>query len=109
MAKPSVKLLAKIDTVFEIRGRGVVIVPVWLSDLKVRVGTTIQLRSANGNIKDTEIAAIEFLKSKGQGGRIAFMLRKDVQREEIAEGMEIWLNEGNGAISAGDSRLGTHD
>ena len=84
------ELLGKVESVFSIPGRGTVIVPTWLSDLKVKVGDAIQLRSSDGQTKSTRTIALEFLKTE-TGSRAGFMLGNDVQKDEIADRAEIWL------------------
>jgi translation elongation factor EF-Tu-like GTPase len=84
------ELLGKVETVFSIPGRGTVIVPIWQSDLKVKVRDVIQLRITNGQIRNTRIIAVELLKTE-EGSRAGFMLPNDVPKNEVAEGAEIWL------------------
>ncbi len=76
-------------------GRGAVIVPVWLSDFRIKAGDPIQLRSPNGRVKDTRIAAVELLKQAEGQCRTAFQLSRDIAiaRDEIGEGTEIWVSE----------------
>jgi thiamine monophosphate synthase len=75
-----------------ISGRGAVIVPVWLSDIRIKAGDAIQLRSP-GRVKDTRIAAVELLKQAGGEGRTAFLLSREIviARDELVEGTEIWV------------------
>jgi translation elongation factor EF-Tu-like GTPase len=88
-----VLLLAKVESFFMISGRGAVIVPVWLSDLRVQVGDRVQLRSPNGRVKDTSIAGVELLKQTDGECRTAFLLSREVviTKEELGEGTEIWV------------------
>jgi len=86
------KFLGTVEAVFSITGRGVVIVPVWLSThLTVRNGDPVQLRRADGKFKNTRITSVEFLKRAGEGCQCAFMLPTDVAKDEITDGMEIWV------------------
>ena len=92
-------LLAKVEDAFTIPGRGTVIVPIWFSDLKVRSGDSIQLRAPSGQIKDTQIVAIELAyQGSGKGSRAAFILPRDVRKEDVREGTEIWLPEAAGEL-----------
>ena len=84
------KLLAKVEDVFTIPGRGVAVIPAWLSDLKVRVGDPVQLRSPSGVAKDSQIVSVEFAKQLN-GCRAAFMLSPDTLKEDAPPGTEIWL------------------
>jgi translation elongation factor EF-Tu-like GTPase len=68
-----VPLVAKVESFFRISGRGAVIVPAWVSDLKVKAGDTIQLRSSNGRVRDTRIAGVELLRRADGGCRSAFL------------------------------------
>jgi len=87
-------LFAKVETSFEIegRGRGCVIVPAFLADLRVRVGDPIQLRTPDGRVKDTHITAVEFLSGLDET-RLSFMLPRDIMNQDIPEATEIWLSE----------------
>ncbi len=85
------RLLGKVEHVFSITGRGVVIVPLGSSDLGLHRGDSIQLRAPGGQVRRTSIAALESM-NQGQGRprRPALMLPVDVAKDEIMEGMEIW-------------------
>ena len=85
-------LLAKVEAVFQVSGRGTVIVPAFVSDLRVRVGSPIQLRNPGGQVRDTLITAVEFLSDLDKC-RLAFMLPRDIAKQDVPEGTEIWLTE----------------
>ena len=85
-------LFAKVDSSFEITGRGCVVVPTFLSELLVRVGCPIQLRTPNGLVKDTHISAVEFLSGLNET-RLSLMLPRDVAKQDVPKGTEIWLTE----------------
>jgi hypothetical protein len=88
------RLLAKVETVFSVPGRGIVIVPAGLPDLKVRDGDQVQLRVPNGCTRDTCITAVESMnQGPGKPRRPAFMLPLGIEKHEIVEGTEIWLPE----------------
>jgi len=90
-----VKLLGRVESVFEIPGRGAVIAVVWLSDLKVRKGDPIQLRAPGGRSTNTVILSVESLnQGPDESRRTAFLLPPDVAKREIAAGDEIWVVEG---------------
>jgi len=86
-----VRLVAKVESFFRISGRGAVIVPAWVSDFKIKAGDSIQLRSANGRVRDTQIASVELLKQAHGDSRMAFLLVPGIATDEISEGTEIWL------------------
>ena len=89
-------LIAKVESFFMLSGRGAVIVPIWLSDFRIKAGDPVQLRSPNGRVKDTHIAAVELLKQRRGECRIALLLSREIAitRDEIGEGTEIWVSEG---------------
>jgi translation elongation factor EF-Tu-like GTPase len=94
------RFLGNIEIIFTIQGRGTVIVPIWHSDVKVKVGDRVHLRSSDGRIRDTKIAGVEMLKPVSEKCRAAFILARDVRKGEIAEGMEIWLPDANDTIQS---------
>lgn len=67
-------------------------VPVFLSDFRVRVGSAIQLRIPGGRVRNTNIASVEFITGL-DSNRLAFMLPPDVAKQDAPEGTEIWLVE----------------
>jgi hypothetical protein len=85
------QLLGKIEAVFSVPGRGTVIVPIWTSELLVRVGNPIQLRASDGKTIDTRINGVDFIKNQTGPSQMAFMLPLDVDKKEIVDGMEIWI------------------
>lgn len=87
------QLLAKVESVFSIRGRGAVVAVIWLSDLRVKAGDLVQLRSADGQVRDTCINGVELIKKAGADCQAAFLLPGDFPSNVIAEGTEIWLSE----------------
>ena len=87
-------LLAKVESVFQISGRGTAVVPVFLSHFRVRVGSPIQLRIPGGRVRDTHIASVEFVTGLDRS-RLAFMLPRDIAKQDAPEGTEIWLMETN--------------
>jgi hypothetical protein len=87
-----VTLLAKVEAVFTITGRGVAIIPAFLSDLHFRVKEPVQLRGPGGQIKNTYIASVELATTLDRC-RLAFMLPPDIHKEDVPEGTEIWLTE----------------
>jgi translation elongation factor EF-Tu-like GTPase len=102
-----VRLAAKVESFFRISGRGAVIVPAWVSDCKVKAGDSIQLRSANGRVRDTQIVSVELLKQTDGGSRAAFLLAPGITGDEITEGTEIWLIDmPTQQLSGRDSKLG---
>jgi hypothetical protein len=61
---------------------------------EIRVKRPIQLRTHDGRVLDTYIAAIEFVKRQDGGGRrTAIMLPRDLVKQDIPTGTEVWLLE----------------
>jgi translation elongation factor EF-Tu-like GTPase len=89
-----VTLLAKVESVFSIRGRGAVVAVIWLSDLRVKAGDPVQLRSADGQVRDTRINGIELIQKPGVECEAAFLLPGDIPSDAIAKGTEIWVAAG---------------
>jgi hypothetical protein len=90
------RILFKVEDVFEVSGRGYVITPVIPADatFEIRAKDPIQLRTPDGHVLDTYIAAIEFLKLQDGGGcRTAIMLPRDLVKQDIPTGTEVWLLE----------------
>jgi hypothetical protein len=70
------KLLFKVEDVFEISGRGRVIMPSMPaeSDFKIRLKDQIQLRAPDGRFFDTQIAGTEFAHgTKPDGSKVSQM------------------------------------
>jgi translation elongation factor EF-Tu-like GTPase len=87
-------LFAKVESSFEITGRGCVIVPVWLTDDKIRIKDSIQLRSAEGKVRETHITGIEVLCGlNASDSRTGILVTRDVKKQDVPEGTEIWLRE----------------
>lgn len=88
--------LFKIEEVFEIPGRGCVIVPAIGegADFKLQRHDAIQLRTPEGRILNTHIGSVEFLKRAVKPGRLAILLPSDVERQDVATGSEVWLTQG---------------
>lgn len=88
-------LLFKVGDVFDIQGRGCVLVPITDPTLEVRPGDQIQLRTPTDRIVDTHIASVEFLHGKKPDGgrfcRTAIMLPREFSKEDIPIGTEVWL------------------
>jgi translation elongation factor EF-Tu-like GTPase len=88
--------LFKVEDVFEIPERGCVILPRIPAELdfKIRVKDQIQLRTPDGRVFDTQIAAIEFADGRKEDGskssRMAIMLPRNITKEDVPSGTEVW-------------------
>jgi hypothetical protein len=87
------RLPGKVESVFTVANRGTVIVPLWLSDSKVRDGYAVQLRNPNNQPRNTRILSVEFLKGEGKSCRAAFLFPTDIYKDEIEVGAEIWIED----------------
>jgi translation elongation factor EF-Tu-like GTPase len=84
--------LFKIEEVFEIHGRGCVIVPLIAeqADFKIRPQDAIQLRTPDGRTLNTHIGSVELLKEVGSC-RMAILLPTDIQKQDVPKGSDVWL------------------
>lgn len=86
------RLLFKVEDVFDITGRGCVlasVVPDGL-DFKIRAEDRIQLRTPSGRLVETHIASIELLKIRDGPCRMAIMLPRELTKSDVPVGTEIW-------------------
>jgi hypothetical protein len=89
-------LFAKVEDAFSISGLGCVIVFKPLSDVNLRVRDPIQLRTQDGQIKDTYVAGIERVKynllaSVEDRSKVGISLPLDITKKDTPPGTEIWL------------------
>jgi hypothetical protein len=84
----------RVHKVFEIPSRGVVLVlpKDWGSDLRIRVGDRIQLRTPEARVFDTRIHAVELIKTT-DGCLAGIMLPREIAKSEIPTQAEIWPSE----------------
>jgi translation elongation factor EF-Tu-like GTPase len=88
--------LFTIEEVFEVSGRGCVIVPAMVegADFKIRPRDAIQLRTPEGRTLNTHIASVELLKPEVGACRMAIVLPPDVLKHDIPKGSDVWLTTG---------------
>jgi len=89
-------LLFKVEDVFDLSGRGCVLAPQIFSnvDVKVHAKDQLQLRTPDGKVLDTHIASIELGKPQdGSPCRAFIMLPRELGKEDIPIGTEVWLVE----------------
>jgi hypothetical protein len=84
--------LSKIELTFTVSTRGCIVVPVALTDPKLRVkaGDAIQLRGPSGCV-NARIKQIEWLKGHPGLSRYGFLLSEDVNESQISPETEIWV------------------
>ena len=85
--------LFKIENVFEVPGRGCVIVPAIAggADFKIRPRDAIQFRTPEGRTLNTHIGSVEFLKPAVGSCRMAILLPSDVSKQDVPKGTDVWL------------------
>jgi hypothetical protein len=88
--------LFKIEEVFEIPGRGCVIVPAIVegADFKIRPRDAIQLRTPEGRTLNTHIGSVEFLTPAVGVCRMGILLPSDVLKQDVPKGSDVWLTHG---------------
>jgi translation elongation factor EF-Tu-like GTPase len=85
---------SKVEDVFQISGRGCVVVPAIPRsslDFQLHTRDSIQLRNPDGRILDTYIAGIEILCGPRVIDRMAFLLPGNIRKEDVSKETEIWL------------------
>ena len=89
-------LLSKVEDVFEIEGRGCVLVP-GISDsvpkdVVIRRADPIELRKPDGSVVQTRIEAVEMVDCLDRTkSSVAVVLPLEVSKRDIPVGTEIWL------------------
>ena len=82
--------LSIVEAVFEISGRGCIIVPsVRTVASKVRRNDKILLKTPAGKVLDTHVHELEIA---CPGAGVGIELPSGIAKDEIPEGTEIWLN-----------------
>ena len=84
--------LSSVEDTFAITGRGVVLVPgVPRGEKKyfVRVGDSLEIRKPDGQRLLTRVAGIEMCSPPSKIG-IPLLLPRDVQKEDVPIGSELW-------------------
>jgi translation elongation factor EF-Tu-like GTPase len=85
--------LSKVEDVFQISGRGCVVVPAIPRsslDFQLDANDSIQLRNPDGRVLHTYIAGIEILCSP-KVDRMAFLLPGNITIQDVPRETEIWL------------------
>ncbi len=85
-------LLSTVEDVFEIEGRGCVVVPGVSHNASVRESAAIELHLPDGSVVSTRIHALEFL--DGPGRRtfcVPIILPPEFTKQDIPIGTKIWL------------------
>jgi hypothetical protein len=88
------RLLLKVEDVFNIAGRGLTLAPAIPDNLgfAIRPKDRIQLRTPNGRALDTHIASFSLSRPIGGGPTtVALELPSDIRRDDVPIGTEVWL------------------
>jgi hypothetical protein len=86
------RFLFKIEHVFELSGRGCVIVPrVKDSSIDVRINQQIQLRTPDVRRLDSYVGGLEILCGKDVHQHWAVLLPAEIRKQDIPAGTEVWL------------------
>jgi hypothetical protein len=88
--------LSKVEEVFEIKGRGCILLPGLLESLAkdknllMRRGDSIELRKPDGSIIQTQLAEIDALRGE-RGIFFPIVLPKQFSKTDVPIGTEVWL------------------
>ncbi len=87
------KFVNTIDDVFDIGGRGCVVVPgvPFTFGKDVKVGSEIEIRNPSGRIIRTTIKAFEMINRGRPMDSAPFLLPRDVKKQDIEAGSEVFL------------------
>jgi hypothetical protein len=96
------RFLFKVEDVLNISGRGCVIVPAIPQslDFRIRAKDQIELRTPTGRILETYIASLDLAKPQdGSPCRMVIMLPRDIAKQDVPTGTEVWFDQMNSVIS----------
>ena len=95
------QLLFRVDDVFTIRGRGVVVVVdvvEWPADIRLRVGDPIEVVRTDGSRRRTEARSIELMHMTDPTRRpVGVLLGPEVIKADVEVGAEVWWVDPAGA------------
>jgi len=83
-------LLLKVEGVFRVQGRGLVLQPGLSSETGVRAGERLELRRPDGSTVKTSLVAVELLCGPGKPCTWVLMLPHELTDEAVPAGTEIW-------------------
>lgn len=89
--------LCVVEDVFEITGRGCVLVP-GLSDKsppgsRLRTGQMIELRKADGTVLRTHLLAVDYLDRLDASWCVPVVLPPGVGKADVSRGTEVWIED----------------
>ncbi|HMF89993.1 MAG TPA: hypothetical protein VKL40_05070 [Candidatus Angelobacter sp.] len=88
--------MSKVEDTFQISGRGCVVVaavPRAHLDFRLRAKDSIQLRTPDGRVLNTHVAGIEIACGPGVKDGMAFLLPKEIAKQDVPKETEIWLTQ----------------
>jgi translation elongation factor EF-Tu-like GTPase len=86
-----VRLFSKVQDVFRVTGRGwFVLLGAMEPGIRVKPKDSIQPRTPDRRVLDTEVAAIEFVSGKLKS-HVAFGFPSNVKEEDAPRGTEVWV------------------
>lgn len=95
--KVEMKFVSKIDDAFNISGRGCIVVPgvPYTFEPSVVAGTAIEIRNPDGRTIRTQVEAFEMINRGRPMDSAPFLLPRDVTKQDIQIGAEIFLLDAN--------------
>ena len=94
------RLLCKVEDVFEITGRGCVLTPglseTTAADIQIRAKDSIQLRRPDGSVVRTHTHAVEILDGPNKRWCVPVLLPPEFTKSDVPIGTEIWLENPGG-------------
>jgi hypothetical protein len=97
--------LSAVKDVFEIEGRGCVLVPgldqSTSPKIRLRERDPISLHRPDGSVLDTRICALEFLDGPNRRWCVPILLPPNIKKADVPIGTEIWLLAESGESARG--------
>ncbi len=87
------KFIEEVEDVFEIRGRGCVIVPgiPYSFELTVGIGSELEIHNPSGSVVLTKLKGVEMLNRGKPMNHIPFCVTLDVKKGDIEIGAKLYL------------------
>jgi translation elongation factor EF-Tu-like GTPase len=87
------KFIEKVEDIFDISGRGCVIVPgiPYSFDVSVGIGAKIEIRNPSGSVVQATLTGIEMINRGRLMEHAPFSVSRDVKKSDIEIGAELYL------------------